>query len=52
MNKTDKTDKTDKTEVTPLQKAAIVAEYLLSKSTYRQLVEKHNVDYRIIHSPK
>lgn len=43
-------NKTDKTEVTPLEKEAIVAEYLMSKVTYRQLAEKYNVDYRIIHS--
>ena len=47
-----KTDKTVKSEVTSSQKEAIVAEYLMSKVTYRQLAEKHNVDYRIIHSPK
>lgn len=40
----------DKTVLTPLQKEAIVAEYLMSETTYRQLAEKHNVDYRIIHS--
>ena len=43
-------NKTDKTEVTPLQKESIVAEYLMSKATYRQLAEKYNVDFRIIHS--
>ncbi len=40
----------NKTEVTPLQKEAIVAEYLMSDLTYRQLAKKHNVDFRIIHS--
>jgi transposase-like protein len=43
-------NKTDKIEVTPLEKEAIVAEYLMSKVTYRQLAEKYDVDFRIIHS--
>ena len=40
----------NKTELTPLQKEAIVAEYLMSECTYRQLALKHDVDYRLIHS--
>ncbi len=32
------------------EKEAIVAEYLLGGGTFRFLGEKHNVDFRIIHS--
>jgi transposase-like protein len=35
---------------TDLEKEAIVAEYLLGGGTFRFLGEKHNVDFRIIHS--
>lgn len=43
-------NKTVKLEVTSSQKESIVAEYLMSEVTYRQLAEKYNVDFRIIHS--
>lgn len=43
-------NKTDKTEVSSSQKEAIVSEYLMREVTYRQLAEKHNIDFRIIHS--
>jgi transposase-like protein len=39
-----------KTVKTIQEKEAIIAEYLLGEMTYRKLAEKHNVDYRIIHS--
>jgi transposase-like protein len=32
------------------EKEAIIAEYLVGEMTYRKLAEKHNVDFRIIHS--
>ena len=34
----------------PQEKEAIVAEYLLGNATYRQLAQKYDVDFRIIHS--
>lgn len=40
----------DKTEIRLEKKEAIIAEYLLEKSTYRALGEKHGIDFRIIHS--
>lgn len=40
----------DKTEIRQEKKEAIIAEYLLEKSTYRALGEKHGIDFRIIHS--
>jgi transposase-like protein len=35
---------------TEQEKDAIIAEYLLGTSTYRNLEKKHGVDFRIIHS--
>lgn len=32
------------------EKEAIVAEYLLGEGTYRFLGQKHNVDFRVLHS--
>jgi transposase len=40
----------DKTEIRLEKKEAIIAEYLLEKSTYRSLGEKHGIDFRTIHS--
>lgn len=40
----------DKTEIRLEKKEAIIAEYLLEKSTYRSLGEKHGIDFRVIHS--
>ena len=34
----------------PQEKEAIVAEYLLGNATYRQLGQKYDIDFRIIHS--
>lgn len=40
----------NKTIKSPQEREAIVAEYLLGKATYRQLGQKHGVDFRIVHS--
>ena len=42
--------KTDKTELTACRKKAIAAEYLMRKSSYRNLGKKYNLDFRVIHS--
>lgn len=39
-----------RTSKSPQEQEAIVADYLLGTATYRQLGEKYNVDFRIIHS--
>lgn len=40
----------NKTTKSPQEQEAIVADYLLGMATYRQLANKYNVDFRIIHS--
>jgi transposase-like protein len=40
----------NKTEKSPLEKEAIIAEYLLGNATYRELGKKYSIDFRIIHS--
>ncbi len=40
----------DKLEISLEKKEAIIAEYLLEKSSYRALAEKHGIDFRTIHS--
>ncbi len=40
----------DKKEISTGLKEAIIAEYLLEKSSYRALGEKHGIDFRVIHS--
>lgn len=35
---------------TEQEKEAIIAEYLVGKISYRELGEKHGVDFRIVHS--
>ncbi len=39
-----------KTEKTIQEQEAIIAEYLVGESTYRELGNKHGVDFRRIHS--
>ncbi len=39
-----------KTENPIIEKEAIIAEYLTGELTYRKLAEKHNIDFRLIHS--
>lgn len=40
----------NKTIKSPQEQEAIVADYLLGNATYRQLGQKYDVDFRIIHS--
>jgi len=39
-----------KTEKTTTEKEAIIAEYLLGETSYRQLGLNHGIDFRLIHS--
>ena len=39
-----------KREKTTTEKEAIIAEYLLCETSYRQLGLKHGIDFRLIHS--
>jgi len=38
-----------KTEKTTTEKEAIIAEYLLGEKSYRQLGNKYDIDFRLIH---